>query len=43
MFEFIKGVSDTVLDMISAAYFDKPLIFTGDMRLSLSKLFLTLY
>ena len=28
MFEFIKAVSDTVLDMISAAYYAKPLIFT---------------
>ena len=25
-FEFIKAVSDTVLDMINAAYHDKPLI-----------------
>ena len=27
-FEFIKAVSDTVLDKINAAYYDKPLIFT---------------
>ena len=27
-FEFIKAVSDTVLDMINAAYYDKPLIST---------------
>ena len=26
-FKFIKAVSDTVLDMINAAYYDKPLIF----------------
>ena len=43
MFEFIKAVSDTVLDMINAAYSDKPLIFTKAIRLSLSRLFLTLY
>ena len=29
MFEFIKAVSDTVLDMINAAYYAKPLIFMG--------------
>ena len=28
-FEFIKAASDTVLDMINAAYYDKPLIFIG--------------
>ena len=28
-FELIKTVSDTVLDMINAAYHDKPLIFIG--------------
>ena len=28
MFELIKAVFDTVLDMINAAYYDKPLIFT---------------
>ena len=28
-FEFIKAVSDTILDMINAAYYDKPLIFIG--------------
>ena len=27
MFEFIKAVSDSVLDMINAVYHDKPLIF----------------
>ena len=27
MVEFIKAVSDTVLDMINDAYYDKPLIF----------------
>ena len=27
MYEFIKAVSDTVFDMINAAYYDKPLIF----------------
>ena len=43
MFEFIKAVSDTVLDMINAAYHDKPLIFIRAIRLSLSRLFLTLY
>ena len=26
MFEFIKAVFDTVLDMLNAAYYDKPLI-----------------
>ena len=26
MFEFTKAVSDTVLDMINAAYYAKPLI-----------------
>ena len=29
MFEFIKAVSDTVLDMINSADHDKPLIFIG--------------
>ena len=29
MFEFIKAVSDTVLDMINAAYYDKLLMFIG--------------
>ena len=44
MFEFIKAVSDTVFNMINTvAYYDKPLIFTGAMHLSLSRLFLTLY
>ena len=42
-FEFIKAVSDTVLDMTNAAYYDKPLIFTGAICLCLSRLFLTLY
>ena len=28
-FEFIKAVSDTVLDMINAAYYAKHLIFIG--------------
>ena len=28
-FEFIKVISDTVLDMINSAYHDKPLIFIG--------------
>ena len=42
-FEFIKAVSYTVFDMINAVYYDKPLIFTGAIRLSLSRLFLTLY
>ena len=31
MFEFIKAVSDTVLDMINAAYQDKPSSFIGAM------------
>ena len=43
MFEFIKAVSETVLDMINAVYHDKPLMFTRAIRLSLSMLFLTLY
>ena len=42
-FKFIKAVSDTVLDMINAVYHDKPLIFIRAIRLSLSRLFLTLY
>ena len=42
-FEFIKAVSDTVFDMINAVYDDKTLIFTGAIRSSLSRLFLTLY
>ena len=42
-FEFIKAVSDTVLDMINAAYRGNPLVFTRAIRLSLSRLFLTLY
>ena len=42
-FEFIKAVSDTVFDMINAAYRDKTLIFIRAIRLSLSRLFLTLY
>ena len=29
IFEFIKAVSDTVLDMINVVYLDKPLIFIG--------------
>ena len=29
IFEFIKAVSDTVLDMRNAAYYDKPLILSG--------------
>ena len=29
MLEFIKAVSETVFDMINAAYHDKPLIFIG--------------
>ena len=29
MFKFIKAVSDTVLDMINSACYDKPLIFIG--------------
>ena len=28
-FEFIKAVSDTVLDMINAVHHDKPWIFNG--------------
>ena len=28
-FKFINSISDTVLDMISAVYHDKPLIFIG--------------
>ena len=43
MFEFIEAVSDTVLDMINAVYYDKPLIFTEAIWLNLSKLFLTMY
>ena len=43
MFEFIKAVSDTVFDMINAVYYDKPLIFTRAICLSLSRLFLILY
>ena len=42
-FEFIKAVSDTVFDMINAVYHDKPLILIAAIRLSLSRLFLTLY
>ena len=42
-FEFVQAVSDTVLDMTNAAYHDKPLIFIMAIRLSLSRLFLTLY
>ena len=30
-FEFIKAVSDTVLDIIKAAYYAKPLIFIRTM------------
>ena len=26
-FEFIKAVSETVLDMINAAYYDKPFVY----------------
>ena len=29
MFEFIKAIFDTVLDMINSDYRDKPLIFIG--------------
>ena len=35
MLEFIKAVSETVLDMINAAYYDKPLIFIMAIRLRL--------
>ena len=42
-FQFIKAISDTVFDMIGAVYYDKPLILVSDIRLSLSRLFLTLY
>ena len=42
-FEFIKAVSDTVLDAINAVYHDKPLVFIRAIRLNLSRLFLTLY
>ena len=34
MFECIKAVTDTVLGMINAAYYDKPLIFTGPRSIS---------
>ena len=37
------AVSDTVSDMINPVYHDKPLIFIGAIRLSLPRLFLTLY
>ena len=40
---YIKAVSDTVFDLINAVYHDKPLMFIRDIRLSLSRLFLTLY
>ena len=40
---FIKAVSDTVSDMINAVYHEKPLIFIRAIRLSLPRLFLTLY
>ena len=52
MFEFIKAVSDTVLDMINAVYYDKPFILVSHHQVvninrlicfSLSRLFLTLY
>ena len=43
VFELIKAVSDSVFDMINAVYHDKPSIFIRAMRLSLSRLFLTLY
>ena len=43
LFTFFKDVSDTVFDMINAAYCDKPLGFIEAIRLSLSRLFLTLY
>ena len=43
IFEFIKAVSDTVLDIINAVYHDKTLIFIEAIRSSLSRLFLTLY
>ena len=60
-FEFLKAVSDILLDLINAVYHDKPLIFIRAafreklvshrqamnvncwIRLSLSRLFLTLY
>ena len=43
MFKFIKAVSDTVFDMVNAVYHDKHLIFIRAIRLSLSRLFLTMY
>ena len=42
-FEFIKAVSDSVLDMINSVYYDKPLVFIMGKSLSLSRLFLTLH
>ena len=42
-FEFIKTVSSTVLDMMNAAYYDKPLVFIRAIRSSLSRLFLAVY
>ena len=42
-FEFIKAVSGTVFGTIKAVYHEKPLIFIRAIRLSLSRLFLTLY
>ena len=43
MFEFIKAVCDTVLDMINAVYQDKPLISIMAICLNLLRLFVTLY
>ena len=37
--KFIKAVSNTVFDVINAAYHDKPLIFIRAIRLILSRLF----
>ena len=42
-FESIKAISDSVIDMKNAVHQKRPLMFIGAIRLSLSRLFLTLY
>ena len=42
-FEFIKAVSDTILDMINAAFYGKPLIVTRALALRFEVLDRKLY
>ena len=39
----LKAVSDTVLEMINAAYYDKPLVLIRTILSTVPRLFLTVY